>query len=127
MALLLACAIPATSQPPRYSDRGPRDERYHQFGRATLDRVRADLDNAAGNLRYIAPPDLRRFHGVREGLANFQRNWERGRYDRADLNRAITSLHSLVERGRLRPRDRDLLAGDVTQLRDLERRLERGR
>ncbi len=127
VALLMICAVPANSQPPRYSDRGPRDDRYHEYGRAALDRVRADLDNASRNLHYIAPEDLRRFHSVREGLANFQRAWERGRYNGADLDRGIRSLQSLVERGRLRPRDRDMLAGDVSQLRDLQRRLERRR
>ena len=122
---LLAVAAFLLTGPAAVNSQPRGDDRYHRFGRATLDRVRADLDNAARNLSYITPPDMKRFHGVREGLADFQRRWERGRYDRAALDKAIRSLQSLVDRGRLRPRDRDLLAGDVGQLVDLQRRIER--
>lgn len=124
-AFSLASAGELSAQPrPRYQERG--DDRYHRFGRGVLDRVRADLGRAERNLHYVAPPDMRRFMNAQEGLANFQRAWERGRYNRAELDQAIANLHALVDRGRLRPRDRDVLAHDLSMLRDLHSRLERG-
>jgi hypothetical protein len=124
-AFLVTLGNPATAQPrPRYQERG--DDHYNRFGRGTLDRVRADLGHAERNLHYIAPPEMQRFLNVREGLAGFQRAWERGRYNRADLDQAIVNLQILVDRARLHPRDRDMLAGDLNQLRDMRERIERG-
>ena len=124
-SLFLAFTDTAAAQPrPRYQDN--RDDRYHSFGRGTLDRVRADLGRAERGLHYISPPDMRRFMNIREGLANFQRSWERGHYNRPELDQAIANLHALVERGRLHPRDRDMLAGDLRELRGLQRRMENG-
>ena len=123
-AALLMVTASADAQPrPRYQERG--DDRYHRFGRGTLDRVRADLNHAQRSLHYITPPDMRRFMEAREGLANFQRSWERGRYNRPELDQAIFNLHALVERGRLRPGDRAMLANDLRMLRELHRNIER--
>jgi hypothetical protein len=123
VSLVLLFGIGANAQPPRSAD---RDDRYHRFGRGTLDRVRADLGRAERNMRYIGEGEMRRFNNIRDGLADFQRRWERGRYDRAALDQAIGNLQALVDRGRLRPRDRDLLADDLQRLRGLQDRLERG-
>ena len=123
-ATLLMLAPSADAQPrPRYQERG--DERYHRFGRGTLDRVRADLTHAQRSLHYISPPDMRRFMNVREGLASFQRAWERGHYNRPELDQAIANLHGLVERGRLRPNDRNMLSNDLMLLREMQRNIER--
>lgn len=119
--MLLFCCI-GYAQPPR--DRG-RDDRYHSYGQATLDRVRADLSRAQGNLRYVGEGEMRRLQNIQQNLAAFQRKWEHGRYDRDDLDRAIGELRSLVERGHLRPRDRDLLTDDVRRLRELRERIDR--
>jgi len=110
---------------PRYEDRG--DERYHRFGREILDRIRGDLSRAERDLHYIAEPDLRRFQNTQANLGDFQRKWEHGRYDRVDLDRAIGGLNALVDRGHLRPRDRDMLGDDLRRLRDLQDRIERRR
>lgn len=123
-ATLLLLTASADAQPrPRYQERG--DDRYHRFGRGTLDRVRADLGHAERSLHYITPPDMRRFMNAREGLANFQRSWERGHYNRPELDQVIVNLHALVERGRLRPGDRNMLANDLMLLRDLQRNIDR--
>jgi len=121
-SVLLLFGLTAYAQPPRERD---RDDRYRSFGQATLDRVRADLSHAEGNLRYIGEGEMRRFQSTQQNLAAFQRKWERGRYDREDLDRAIGELHGLVERGHLRPRDRDLLTDDVRRLRELRERIDR--
>ncbi len=120
--LLITAAVDAQPRP-RYQERG--DDRYHRFGRGTLDRVHADLAHAQRSMHYIAPPDMRRFMNAREGLANFQRAWERGHYNRPELDQAIANLQALVERGHLRPGDRNLLANDLMLLREMHRNIER--
>ena len=118
--LLFGCT--AYAQPPRDRD---RDDRYHSYGQATLDRVRADLTRAEGNLHYIGEGEMRRFQDIQRNLAAFQRKWEHGRYDRDDIDHAIGELRGLVDRGHLRPRDRDLLSDDVRRLRELRERIDR--
>jgi len=120
LSAALLCGL--TSYAQRY--RGG-DDHYSRFGRATLERVRGDLTRAEGNLRYLGEGEVRRFQSIQQNLGEFQRRWERGRYDREALDRAIGELHGLVDRGKLRPRDRDLLGDDVRRLRELRERIDR--
>ena len=111
-----------------------RNERYPQYGRSDrggyqrepLDRVRADLDRAARDLRYLSGGEMRRFNKVREEIAEFQNKWERGRFDRHELDDVIGSLQRVVDRNRLEPRDRDLLQDDANRLRDVRARYTGG-
>ena len=122
LALLFTSSVAA--QPPRNPD---RDERYHSFGRETMERVREDLVRAERDMGgYIGEGELRRFTQIRTDLNEFQRRWERGRYDRPALDAAVEGLQRLVTRGRLRPRDRDLLVDDLRRLRGMRERIERG-
>jgi hypothetical protein len=103
-----------------------RDDRYRTYGLEPLDRVRADLNRAERDLNYLSQDELRRFRVVRDRIFEFQRNWERGRFDREALNETIHGLDNIIDRYRLRPRDRDLLADDVSRLRDMRERYDRG-
>jgi hypothetical protein len=118
--LLIAPAVNA-----QYGDRGRRDS-YRAYGQEPLDRVRADLNRAERDLNYLSSDEMRRFRFVRDRIFEFQRNWERGRLDREALNEAIRGMENIVDRYRLRPRDRDMLADDVSRLRDMRERYDRG-
>jgi hypothetical protein len=122
-AALLMIAGVANAQPPR--DRDDRDDRYRSYGRESLDRVRADLDRAGRDMNYLSEDERRRFSRVRDRISEFQRDWERGRFDREALNETIRGLESIIERSRLHARDRDTLARDVSQLREMRERYER--
>ncbi len=102
-----------------------RGDWYGRYGRETLDRVRGDLDRAERDLNYLSGEELRKFRVVRDRLWEFQRNWERGRYDREAINSTIRNMDDMVSRYRLRPRDRDFLADDIRRLRDMRERYER--
>ena len=103
----------------RYS--GYRDDQY-RGGREPLDRVRMDLERAARDMRYLSRDDMKRINKVREEIGEFQRKWERGRFDRRELDDVINSLQNVVGRNRLHPRDRDLLLNDLAQLSDFRSR-----
>lgn len=115
MAMLLASAFVLPAQ--------PRDH-YRDWGREAMDQVRADLDRANRDMRYLSPEDARRFQHVRETLNDFGRDWERGRFDREALNATIRELRGVIERTRLQPRDRDFLVEDAARLDRIRDRFE---
>lgn len=123
LALALALAGGAAAQDRRYGDRGYGDRRYEDRGqREPLDRVRADLDRAARDMRYLSDSEYRRFNKVREEIGEFQRKWERGQFSKGELNDVIASLQRVVDKNRLHARDRDLLLDDLARLRDFRAR-----
>ena len=121
-AIFLLLAFGANAQ---YRDRY-RDDPYRTYGRGPLDRVRADLERAARHMNYLSEGEMRRFNRVQARIAEFQAHWERGTFDRADLDDIISNLRGVVERNRLRPGDRNILMDDVARLRALRDRNERG-
>ena len=114
MKTLLFCLF-ATTAFAQY--RQPDPYRYdNRSRREPLDEVRADLDRAARDMNYLSGAEMKRFNKVRQEIGEFQRKWERGRFDRRELTDVINSLQRVVERNRLHPRDRDLLLNDVARL-----------
>ena len=95
-------------------------------GREPLDRVRADLDRAARDMGYLSGGDFRRFDHARQEIGEFQQKWNRGRFDRHELDDVIGSLQRVVRSNRIRPRDRDLLIDDLSRLRDIRARSSAG-
>jgi tetratricopeptide (TPR) repeat protein len=114
----LTCALGGTRQ----SDQG---NQYRGFGRGILDRVRADLDRVVQDADSFAGDELRRFNRVRDRIGEFQSAWEGGRFDREILSEVIGGLNAIIERSRLRARDRDSLAEDLDRLKQLRERHDR--
>ena len=122
-ALLCLLATSAQAQY-RGEDRrydGYRDDRS-RAGREPLDRVRADVDRAMRDTRYLSRDDGKRIDKVRREISDFQQKWERGKFDRRELGDVINSLQKVVDRNRLDPRDRNMLMNDVAQLREFRSR-----
>lgn len=109
---LLIFGLGANAQP-RYD---------YGWGREPLDRVRADLDRSARDMRYLSGGELRRFERAREEIREFQEKWNRGRFDRHELDDVIGSLQKVVNGNRIRPRDRDFLLNDLARLREIRSR-----
>lgn len=95
----------------RYSYDGSRRDR------ALFDRVRSDLDRA-GRYQYASRGDLKRFDEARRELFDFESRFDRGRYDRHQLDEAISKVQHVVDRNSLDPRDRGALAEDLRLMRD---------
>jgi len=122
VAVLLMAGASAYAQQDR-----DRDDRYRAWGREPLDRVRADLDHAQRDLRYLGPEEVERFNRIRGQVSEFQHRWAQGRFDKDALDHVIEGLNHTVEHSRIRPRDRDILADDVRRLRELRERWDRER
>ena len=87
-----------------------------------LDRVRADLDRAVRDMYYLSGGEARRINHARDEIGEFQRKWERGKFDKGELDDVIGSLQHVVDKNRLQPRDRDRLLDDLNRLREFRAR-----
>jgi hypothetical protein len=94
----------------------------YRGGREPLDRVRADLDRAAADVGYLSRGEMSRFNHARQEIAEFQNKWNRGFFDRHELDDVIGSLQHVVNSNRLRYQDRDILSDDLARLRDIRAR-----
>jgi hypothetical protein len=94
------------------------------LGPALLDRVRRDVDRADSDSFRVGggSGDHKRFNKVREELGEFQGKLSSGRFDRHELDDAIKNLQRVVNDNRLDYRDRDVLVGDLAQLREFRAR-----
>jgi hypothetical protein len=124
VAAVLCLFVTSAQAQYRRDDRrydGYRDDRS-RAGREPLDRVRADLERAMRDSRYLSRDDMKRMDKVRQEINQFQNKWERGRFDRHELDDVINSLQKVIDRNRLDPRDRNMLLNDSAQLREFRSR-----
>jgi hypothetical protein len=108
-----------------YGNRG--DNRYgnggygYNYGGNLVPRVLSDLDRAA-SARYADKHERKHFDQARKDLLRFQENGARGKFDRDRLDGAIDHLSHLANSDRLHPRDRQMLARDMQDLREFRSR-----
>ena len=109
VALLLAAGSIAYSQDGRY-----------ESARNLVANVQKDLRRA----EHFTPPngkEKERYFNAQHHLSEFDRELARGRFDKDKLDQAIDDVKNVVENNTLSPRDRDVLSGDLRDLRELRR------
>ena len=109
----------------RYDDYGYRSDRYgygdgsYRGGRAgagVLQRVMSNLSRSP-SYRYVSNHDRNHYERARYDLQRFQVNWSRGRFDKGRLDSAIDNLKHLAKSDRVHPRERQMFARDIGDLR----------
>lgn len=80
-----------------------------------FDHVQGDLDRAAGS--YISPDAHRRIDHARKEVWDFQRKLAAGKYDKHNLDGAISAVNHVVENPSLNYRDRQNLQQDLYVMR----------
>jgi len=112
----LALAITAYAQ-----DRG--DDRYHSEARSEswwhghlFDRIGADLDHVQSVSSGFR--DQYRLDRVRKELDELQSKYVSRGYDQPELDDVISALGRVVSDNRLSQRDHDMLADDLSRLRE---------
>ena len=85
--------------------------------RGLFDRVRADLDHASA-YPWASRSDHKRFDEARRELFDFESRFDRGRYDKHELDEAINRVQKVVAHNSLDPRDRGALENDLRRMRD---------
>ncbi len=91
----------------------------------TIGRVHADLNRAYEGGWRISGGDRNRLDRAEDQLRHFAEDWNRGRFDKGDLDGAIGSIQRVVDHNRMPPRHRDALYRDLDRLRDMRRAYER--
>lgn len=114
---------------PNYPDRGgyynddryPRqrgygNDRYGSNPGSLIERVLSDINMAASNA-LLDGHEARHFDEAASKLQEFEGRWAQGKFDTGKLDKAIDNLRHLADADRVNPRDRDMLARDIDELR----------
>lgn len=125
-AALVLSGLTAISAQDRDRDRDHDDSYYsrrdaffhEEHWRARLfDRVRDDLDRVQTST-FPASRDEFRIVRTKEELGQLQQDLAAHRYEEAKLDDVIGGIQRIVDSNRLHPQDRDMLADDLSRLRD---------
>jgi hypothetical protein len=109
VVLLMAAGSIAHSQDGRYEN-----------ARSLVANVQKDLRRA----EHFTPPngkEKERYFNAQHHLSEFDQELARGKFDKDKLDEAIDDVKNVVENNTLSPRDRDVLSGDLRDLRELRR------
>jgi hypothetical protein len=83
---------------------------------ALVDRVHDDLNHAYGVWRFSDADRGRLSHAEKE-LREFAQHWSKARFDKGNLDDAISAIQHVLDNNRLPPPDRDALSDDAGRLR----------
>lgn len=91
---------------------------------ALVDRVHSDLNGAYGSFRFTHGDRDRLNHAEKE-LREFSQKWNRGKFDKDELDDAISGVQHVLDNNHLPDADRDAISGDVSQLRKMREAYDR--
>jgi len=96
-----------------------RDSFFHeQHWKAHLfQRVREDLDRVQSST-FPGGGDEYRIVRTKQELGDLQAKLAENRYDQPQLDDVIAGLQRVIDSNKLAPRDRDMLADDLSRMRD---------
>ena len=97
---------------------GPRGIYHPRSVSGIIDRVHADLNRGYRGW-HISHGDRKRLDHAGHELRDFASKWNRGRFDKGELDDAIGSIQHVVDNNHLSGRERDALYNDLAQLRNM--------
>lgn len=89
-----------------------------------MDRVHNDL-NSGYDHWHLANGDRDRLNKAEKRLRSFASDWRHGRFDKGDLDDSIAAIQHVLDNNHLHGPERDALAGDVDQLRQMREAYDR--
>lgn len=97
--------------------RNGRDGNYGRSSRNNVvSRVISDLERSR-SYRRVNDHDRKHYEKAREELQRFQSSWANGKFDTGRLDKAIDNLKDLAQSDRVDPRERQIFARDIEDLR----------
>ena len=115
---ILAIATSIASAQDWYHDRDARFQ-GEQWRSQLFTEVRSDLDHV-WSARGASDKENMRLERTKQELTELQAKLDHGQIDNGTLNDVIDSIHKSSNDDRLAPRDRSVLADDVTRLKDYQ-------
>jgi len=83
-----------------------------------VDRVHTDLDHAYG-IHHFSGDDRERLNHAEKELREFAQKWDRGKFDKGQLDDAIGAIQHTLDNNKMPPESRDAISYDVSQLRKM--------
>jgi hypothetical protein len=117
-ALLLGFGLAAQAQ---FAPAAPYDAASVS---SLVQRVHTDLNHAYRGFRFTHGDRDRLNHAEKE-LRDFSSKWNRGSFDKGELDDAIASVQHVLDNNHLPEFDRDALSSDVSQLRRMREAYDR--
>ena len=91
---------------------------------ALVDRVHDDL-NHGYNVWHLREDDRDRLNKAEHQLRDFAKAWRNGKFDKGELDEAISGVQHVLDKNRLSGRERDDLWNDVESLRRMREAYDR--
>jgi hypothetical protein len=91
---------------------------------ALVDRVHDDLNQAYGAWHF-SNSDRDRLNNAEKQLREFAQQWSRGKFDKGDLDDAISAIQHALDNNHMPDRDREALSDDVSRLRRMREAYDR--
>jgi hypothetical protein len=98
---------------------GPRERYQPRSVSGLVDRVHEDLNRSYERGWRFTQGERKRLDHAEHELRDFAKQWDRGRFDKGELDEAIASIQHVVDNNHLPPRQRDALYDDLEQLRGM--------
>ena len=89
-----------------------------------IDRVHEDLNHSYEGWHFSSG-DRKRLNDAEHNLRDFAKKWERGKFDKGELDEAIGSIQHVLDNNHLPQRDRAALDADIGQLRAMREAYDR--
>jgi len=103
---------------------GPREQYGPSAVTVLVDRVHEDLDHAY-RVAEFSHSDRDRLNNAEKQLRDFTAKWDKGKFDKDELDDAISALQHVLDNNRLPDRERTALSDDVNQLRRMREAWDR--
>jgi hypothetical protein len=89
-----------------------------------VDRVHTDLERAYG-VHHFSGDDRGRLNHAEKELREFAQKWDRGKFDKGQLDDAISAIQHALDNNKMPPNARDAISYDVSQLRGMREAYDR--
>ncbi len=103
---------------------GPRGMYEPGAVSSLIDKVHVDLNHAYGAWHFTSG-DRKRLDNAEKQLRDFSKKWNRGKFDKGELDEAISSIQHVLDNNHMPPADRDAVDTDVAQLRSMREAYDR--
>lgn len=103
---------------------GPRAKYQPSEVTALVDRVHTDL-NHAYSVFHFSGDDRERLNKAEKESREFARKWAKGKFDKDQLDDAISSIQHVLDNNKLPEDARDSISKDVAQLRNMREAYDR--
>jgi hypothetical protein len=107
-----------------YGQFGPENRYSPTEVSALIERVHTDLNHAYG-VHHFSDSDRDRLNNAEKQLRDFAAKWSAGKFDKGELDDAISAIQHVLDENKVSADSRDALADDLARLRRMREAYDR--